>query len=901
MRLGLRVAALLTLLAGVVVTSPTAAIQSVSGEVHGAAPPASVALNQHEHADSGQGAGPFGAHAFDEEQDYVAKAPILLDVCTTTTSPFVICPDPKSGNIDRPSSLSPGTIPAGACIDSHFVHADPPGSTGPVLVYGALTGQQQASVTFDSMILGVVILSGSLALSDFDPGLGPSPVMYGGEAQRGLELNQQGNLDGIRLELAQNRIVFLFRAGTVDLDQIRVITIGDPDDCPGQAKTMTLTPVAAENQVGTTHCVVATVQTETGGPAQGVIVRFDVEGASEQDTSPPDEDASKTTDQDGIAQHCYSGPETVGADTIHAYADNDKDGVEDILTDPSADATKTWLPAAANSITLDPKADENPVGTQHCVTATVRDLFLNPVPNKKVRFVVTGTTTKAGVDQTDANGVAEFCYSSTASGSDVITAFVDADNDNEQDPGEIFDLAAKVWQPGQPAMLELTPDLAENDVNTQHCVFALVLDAFGNPVPNITVRFEVTGTNTKTGSDTTDTAGQADFCYAGGTTAGPDLIAAYADSDKDGTQDADEPGDVATKIWLPLEPAFLTLTPKTAENVVNTQHCLQAHVTDIFLNPNPDILVRFSITGTTTKNETRTTNSGGIAEFCYTSTKSGLDMIHAYADTDEDNVQDPEEPFDDATKLWQPGDPFTLVLTPKTSENEVGTQHCVKAEVKDAFGNPTPHELVRFDVEGASEQDQDPADEDGSDTTDEFGNATHCYTGPDLPGEDTIHAYADNDEDNVEDADEPARDNAAKTWVLPPSTPGCEIKLNTGGWIYTLTGSKGTFGGNARIELDGTIRGQLEYQDHSALTPVTFHSTDVLVIVCDEDRKRAQIYGLGNVNGLGPLFYRITVRDLDEPGSQPGLDTYQFITTAYASGAENNPLEGGNIHIHVFA
>jgi hypothetical protein len=417
----------------------------------------------------------------------------------------------------------------------------------------------------------------------------------------------------------------------------------------------------------------------------------------------------------------------------------------------------------------------------------------------------------------------------------------------------------------------------------------------------VTIRFAVAGVNTKAGSDTTDAGGQATFCYTGGTTAGADAITAYADSDKDNAQDAGEPGDAAAKTWLPLEPAFLTLTPKTAENIVNTQHCVQAHVTDIFLNPNPDILVRFSVTGTTTKNETRTTNTGGIAEFCYTSTKSGLDMIHAYADTDEDEMQDPEEPFDDATKLWQPGDPFTLALTPKTSENEVGTEHCLKADVRDAFGNPTPDELVRFDVEGASEEDQQPADEDGSDRTDEFGNATHCYTGPDLPGEDTIHAYADDDEDNVEDADEPARDNAAKTWVLPPSTPGCEIKLNTGGWIRTLTASKGSFGGNARIELDGAITGQLEYQDHSALTPVTFHSTDVLVIVCDEDGQRAQIYGLGEVNGLGPFFYRVIVRDLGEPGSAPGPDTYQIITTAYASGPESNPLEGGNIQIHVFS
>jgi Bacterial Ig-like domain (group 1) len=323
-------------------------------------------------------------------------------------------------------------------------------------------------------------------------------------------------------------------------------------------------------------------------------------------------------------------------------------------------------------------------------------------------------------------------------------------------------------------------------------------------------------------------------------------------------------------------------------------------VTDVFLNPNPNEPVRFVVTGTTQKQATQRTNAAGIAQYCYTSTKSGTDAIHAWADTvEEDNEQDPGEPFDDAAKLWHPGDPASLVLTPETDINEVGTRHCVKAEVRDAFGNPTPDEVVRFNVEGASEQDTDPADEDGSDETDEFGNAEFCYTGPDLPGADAIHAYADNDGDGTQDADETAEDAATKAWVLPPSTPGCEIKLNTGGWIATLTGSKGSFGGNARIELDGTItRGQLTYQDHSPLTPITFHTLEVLVIVCDGNR--AQIYGKGEVNGVGPLFFRITARDVAEPGSAPGPDTYQFITTAYASGPEENPLQGGNIQIHVF-
>lgn len=104
------------------------------------------------------------------------------------------------------------------------------------------------------------------------------------------------------------------------------------------------------------------------------------------------------------------------------------------------------------------------------------------------------------------------------------------------------------------------------------------------------------------------------------------------------------------------------------------------------------------------------------------------------------------------------------------------TQHCLVATVRDAFLNPVPDVTVRFAVTGVN-----------------TGHATHCYTGPDLPGEDAIHAYADNDGDATQDPDERAEDTAAKTRILPLSTPGCEIKLNTGGWIRTLTGSKGTF------------------------------------------------------------------------------------------------------------
>jgi hypothetical protein len=895
--------AALALLITMVFTSVAGAlITAATGEVHSAPPPSSVALNQHEHDDDT--GTPRGAHAFDEEQDYTTKAPIALDVCTTATSAFVTCPTPRGGRIRDSADLRPGSIPLGTCIDSHFLHADRPGLGSPTsgVIY-------EGSVTFDAPILGVIVTTSSLVASDVDPGLSPT-TLYDATPTRGLELDTQA--DEFTINLSTNRVQFMFDVRTT-MDQIRVITLGDADSCPGQAATLTLSPKAASNRVDTQHCVVATAKTETGGPAAGLTISFDVEGASELDTQPADEDATKTTDQNGTAEHCYRGPNLVGADAIHAYADNDNDGVEDVGTDPSDDATKTWLPADAETVLLDPKADENPVDTQHCVTATVRDAFGNPVPNQTVRFLVTGTVERNGSDTTDDFGEAEFCYSSRMAGLDVIEAFVDQDGDKVQDATEPSDMATKVWQPGEPATLELVPKLAENEVQTQHCVTATVKDAFMNPVPKVVVRFAVIGVNMTGGTDDTDGQGQATFCYTGGTRAGPDAITAFADSDKDGLRDATEPGDAATKTWLPLEPAILTLTPKTAENQVTDRpedaHCVQAHVTDIFINPNPDILVRFTVTGTVELAETDETDEGGIAEFCYTSTTTGLDMIHAYADTDEDNVQDPEEPFDDATKLWQPGDPAVLTLTPETSVNKVETQHCVKAEVRDAFGNATPDRLVRFDVEGASEQDAQPADEDGSDSTDEFGNAAFCYTGPDLPGADTIHAYADNDEDNVEDPGEPF-DDATKTWVLPPSTPGCEITIHTGGWILTTLGDKGSFGGNARIELDGSItRGEMEYHDHSALLPINFHSIEVLVVVCEAldgdgdgtpDGERASVYGTGEVNGIGPVDFRVRVTDRGEPGSAPGPDTYQVITAAYASGPEENPLQGGNVQIRRF-
>jgi hypothetical protein len=227
-----------------------------------------------------------------------------------------------------------------------------------------------------------------------------------------------------------------------------------------------------------------------------------------------------------------------------------------------------------------------------------------------------------------------------------------------------------------------------------------------------------------------------------------------------------------------------------------------------------------------------------------------------------------------------------LTLSPLTATNPVGTQHCVTATVTNAFGVPQPGVTVRFAVTGS-------VSTSGSDATDANGEATFCYTGPALPGADAISAFADSNNNNIPDAGEPAG-AATKAWILPTTTPGCEIIITNGGWIVASNGDRANFGGNAQADQDGNVSGQEEYQDKGPAQPFNLHG-GVLAIVCDPDPTKATIFGQATVDGTGTHDYRIDVRDLAEPGRDN--DRYRIqIDTGYDSG--DQALGGGNIQIH---
>jgi hypothetical protein len=96
-------------------------------------------------------------------------------------------------------------------------------------------------------------------------------------------------------------------------------------------------------------------------------------------------------------------------------------------------------------LTLTPDTAQNPIGTQHTVTAT---LLTGPFPmdGENVVFTVTGANPTSGTEVTDIAGVATFTYTGTQPGLDTITAFRDTDKDGIQDPDETaMDTATKEW------------------------------------------------------------------------------------------------------------------------------------------------------------------------------------------------------------------------------------------------------------------------------------------------------------------------------------------------------------------------------------------------------------------------------------------------------------------------
>lgn len=111
----------------------------------------------------------------------------------------------------------------------------------------------------------------------------------------------------------------------------------------GDPATLTLSPVADTNPVGTSHTVTATVRDGFGEVAPNIPVRFTVSGSVTAS-------GSCTSSTNGQCSFAYQGPRLPGADLISAFADTNGNGVQDqclvalgCTGEPDGTAAKAWV------------------------------------------------------------------------------------------------------------------------------------------------------------------------------------------------------------------------------------------------------------------------------------------------------------------------------------------------------------------------------------------------------------------------------------------------------------------------------------------------------------------------------------------------------------------------------
>jgi len=167
-----------------------ATIVSTGGQVTLIAPPPSVLLGDLESDTT--------MFAFDEQQCVRTPVDIIVDI----TGP---------GTYDDQSKLTPGVIPAGTLVSSHYVHADKVGDDLPPI-------DLEGSITTDADILGIAINKPALDASDV---LGaPSTVYPTGRSYRRLQLGQGDFV----IEQIDERTVVVHSHVQLHTDDVRVIT-----------------------------------------------------------------------------------------------------------------------------------------------------------------------------------------------------------------------------------------------------------------------------------------------------------------------------------------------------------------------------------------------------------------------------------------------------------------------------------------------------------------------------------------------------------------------------------------------------------------------------------------------------------------------------------------------------
>jgi hypothetical protein len=205
---------------------------------------------------------------------------------------------------------------------------------------------------------------------------------------------------------------------------------------------------SAENIVGTTHTVCATVEDANNQPIPGKAITFTMTGPGffwvdengNNDFDPGEEVGQSITvgaDENGDAfVRMFS--EDAGTTTVTATSDGESDSGQ-----------KLWTPAPERIIDCTPETAQNQTGTTHTVPCTVTDRFGNVVPGASLQAVEDGPgqlvncptpiTNENHYGQTrevcnlttDANGTAQAQVTSSTEGTQTVEVAIEDDADED--------------------------------------------------------------------------------------------------------------------------------------------------------------------------------------------------------------------------------------------------------------------------------------------------------------------------------------------------------------------------------------------------------------------------------------------------------------------------------------
>jgi hypothetical protein len=422
--------------------------------------------------------------------------------------------------------------------------------------------------------------------------------------------------------------------------------------------------------------------------------------------------------------------------------------------------TRAGAQATTSSITVNPTSATGLLGARHSMTVTVFPVQIGVRVRSEVLSGPNEGEQLTGLS--DSAGEVVLSYvGDEGTGTDAIVIWADLDLDGARDLTEPQTAAIIRWTTSPVSGISLAPSTATNPIGTTHRMTAMITPA----QPGVIVRFRVvSGPNL---SDqriaTTDAAGAAAFRYDGLGGVGVDSILTWADLNRNGLLDADEPRDTATATWVTSTSSGLSLAPGTDTNLIGTTHTLIATLSPA----RASVLVRFSVSSGPNAGELGLglTDASGRTTYGYVGDGGlGTDVIVAWIDLDGDGRRDSNESSVTATKKWITSGTQSIVATPQSDSNPIGTTHTVRATV-------SPVEVgavVRFRINAGPHVGANRRA-----LTNSAGQATYSYLGS-RAGTDSITVWVDRDDDGILDGGEP-RTFASKVWTT--TVPAKTISL----------------------------------------------------------------------------------------------------------------------------